>query len=137
MGMCISRCLLAERFRLTATKQAHGRLLAGKLPRYPDFVLQGFRRKPVDAVKRRDELCAPQACIDYAFHTGVKDLSGNLTDSMAESVKYGVSSFKVFMVYDFGVTDGLFYQVLRKAKEIGALIGVHAEKQGDHRYAHR
>jgi dihydropyrimidinase len=33
------------------------------------------------------------------------------------------------MVYDFGVTDGLFYQVLRKAKEVGALIGVHAENK--------
>jgi dihydropyrimidinase len=31
------------------------------------------------------------------------------------------------MVYDFGVTDGVFFKVLRKAKETGALIEVHAE----------
>ena len=42
-------------------------------------------------------------------------------------MKYGVPSFKVFMVYDFGVTDGVFYKVLEKAKECGALISVHAE----------
>lgn len=94
-----------------------------------DFVLQDFGENLVDAVKRRDALCAPQACVDYAFHTGVKDLSGDLIDSMKESVDFGVSSFKVFMVYDFGVTDGLFYQVLRKSKEVGALIGVHAENK--------
>lgn len=94
-----------------------------------DFVLQDFGENLVDSVKRRDAICAPQAVVDYAFHTGVKDLSGDLINSMEESVKYGVSSFKVFMVYDFGVTDGLFYQVLRKAKEIGALIGVHAENK--------
>ena len=94
-----------------------------------DFVLQDFGENLVDSVKRRDALCAPQACVDYAFHTGVKDLSGDLINSMEESVKFGVSSFKVFMVYDFGVTDGLFYQVLRKAKEVGALIGVHAENK--------
>ena len=31
------------------------------------------------------------------------------------------------MVYDFGVKDGVFYQVLEKAKSVGALIEVHAE----------
>ncbi|MDD2215961.1 MAG: dihydropyrimidinase [Eubacteriales bacterium] len=94
-----------------------------------DFILQDFGENLVDAVKRRDAICAPQAVVDYAFHTGVKDLSGDLINSLEQSVKYGVSSFKVFMVYDFGVTDGLFYQVLRKAKEVGALIGVHAENK--------
>ncbi len=94
-----------------------------------DFVLQDFGENLVDAVKRRAAICAPQAVVDYAFHTGVKDLSGDIINSMEESVKYGVSSFKVFMVYDFGVSDGLFYQVLRKAKEVGALIGVHAENK--------
>ena len=78
-------------------------------------------------IKRRDALCAPDACCDYAFHIGVKDVSGDLLDSMAQAVDYGVPSFKVFMVYDFGVSDGVFFQVLQKSKEIGALIGVHAE----------
>ena len=31
------------------------------------------------------------------------------------------------MVYDFGVKDGVFYQLLAKSKEFGALIAVHAE----------
>ncbi len=94
-----------------------------------DFALQDFGENLVDSAKRRDALCSPNAVVDYAFHTGIKDLSEGLIDSMADSVKWGVSSFKVFMVYDFGVTDGLFYQVLRKAREIGALIGVHAENR--------
>ena len=33
------------------------------------------------------------------------------------------------MVYDFGVKDGVFYQVLEKSKEVGALICVHAENK--------
>jgi len=92
-----------------------------------DFVLQDFNEHMVDAIKRRDALCAPQAAVDYAFHIGVKDVRGELLDSMKDAVEYGVPSFKVFMVYDFGVTDGVFYQVLEKSKEIGALISVHAE----------
>ena len=92
-----------------------------------DFVLQDFGETMVDAVKRRDKLCAPNAAVDYSYHVAVKDVSGGLLDSIEDAVKFGVPSFKVFMVYDFGVTDGVFYQVLKKAKECGALIGVHAE----------
>lgn len=92
-----------------------------------DFVLQDFGETMVDAVKRRDALCAGNAAVDYAFHVAVKDVSGELINSIEDAVKYGVPSFKVFMVYDFGVTDGVFYQVLEKAKECGALISVHAE----------
>lgn len=92
-----------------------------------DFVLQDFQESMVDAIKRRDAMCAPEAAVDYSFHVAVKDVSNGLLDTIEDAVAYGVPSFKVFMVYDFGVTDGVFYQVLNKAKEIGALIEVHAE----------
>lgn len=92
-----------------------------------DFVLQDFGETMVDAVKRRDAMCASVAAVDYSYHVAVKDVSGDLLDSIEDAVKFGVPSFKVFMVYDFGVTDGVFYKVLKKAKECGALIGVHAE----------
>jgi dihydropyrimidinase len=92
-----------------------------------DFVLQDFGENLVDSVKRRHEMCAPQAVVDYGFHTGIKDVSGDLLDSIDDSIKYGVSSFKVYMVYDFGVKDGTFYKILKKSKECGALIEVHAE----------
>ena len=94
-----------------------------------DFALQDTGEHMVDTIKRRDAICAPDAAVDYSFHVGVKDVSDGLIDSMADSVKYGVPSFKVFMVYDFGVTDGVFYQVLERAKKIGALIAVHAENK--------
>lgn len=92
-----------------------------------DFVLQDFGESMVDAIKRRDALCAGNAVVDYSYHVAVKDVSNGLIDTIEDAVKFGVPSFKVFMVYDFGVTDGVFYQVLKKAKECGALIGVHAE----------
>ncbi len=94
-----------------------------------DFVLQAKGEGLVDAVKRRDALCAPKACVDYAFHTAITDLNDTIIEEMAASVKYGVPSFKVFMVYDFGVTDGVFYKVLKRSKEVGALIAVHAENK--------
>lgn len=94
-----------------------------------DFILQDFGETIVDAIKRRDAMCAPDAAVDYAFHVAVKDVSNGLLDTIEDAVNYGVSSFKVFMVYDFGVTDGVFYKVLEKAKSCGAMISVHAENK--------
>lgn len=94
-----------------------------------DFVLQDFDEGMVDAIKRRDALCAPNAAVDYAFHIAIKDVHGELINTMDDAVAYGVPSFKVFMVYDFGVTDDVFYQVLEKSKTNGATISVHAENR--------
>ena len=80
-----------------------------------------------DTVKRWDALCAPNAAVDYSFHVAIKDVENGLIDGIGECVALGVPSFKIFMVYDFGVTDGVFFQVLQKSKEVGALIAVHAE----------
>lgn len=92
-----------------------------------DFAMQDFNEKMTDTVKRRDAMAAPNAAVDYSFHVAVKDVSNGLIDGIGECVDIGIPSFKVFMVYDFGVTDGVFFQVLQKAKETGALIAVHAE----------
>lgn len=95
-----------------------------------DFVLQGKGENMLDAIKRRDAIAAPDAAVDYSFHVGVCDVTTpELLDSMEDAVKFGIPSFKVFMVYDFGVDDGAFYQVLQKAGKIGALVGVHAENR--------
>ena len=93
-----------------------------------DYSGQAPGESLADTVRRRAAQADSQGpAVDYALHVGITDLSGGLLDSMEEAVALGVSSFKVYMVYDFGVKDGEFYQVLQKAKEAGALICVHAE----------
>ncbi|MGI6731484.1 MAG: dihydropyrimidinase [Anaerovoracaceae bacterium] len=95
-----------------------------------DFILQGQGEMMADAIKRRDAIAAPDVAVDYSFHIGVCDVTKpELLDSMEDAVNLGIPSFKVFMVYDFGVDDGSFYQVLQKASKIGALVGVHAENR--------
>ncbi len=95
-----------------------------------DFAQQAAGERMLDAVRRRDAMAAKDAAVDYSFHIGVGDVSTQaLLDSMEEAVEYGIPSFKVYMVYDFGVDDGAFYKVLQKSKEIGALVGVHAENK--------
>lgn len=92
-----------------------------------DFALQNFDESMVDTFKRRNALAEPDAAVDYSFHIGVKDIHGKLIDSIGAACDMGITSYKVFMVYDFGVKDGVFYQLLCKSREYGALIGVHAE----------
>lgn len=95
-----------------------------------DFAQQEPGERFLDAVKRRDVIASRDAAIDYSFHIGVGDVSTEeLLDSMEEAVEYGITSFKVYMVYNFGVDDGSFYKVLEKSKILGALVGVHAENK--------
>ena len=94
-----------------------------------DFALQDFNESILDTVLRRDKMASVQATCDYAFHVGIKDISGDLMKTMDDAVKYGVPSFKCFMVYNFGVNDGDLYKLLEYSKKIGAQISVHAENR--------
>jgi dihydropyrimidinase len=95
-----------------------------------DFVIQGKDQGIMEAISTRDELCAPNACIDYAFHVAITDLREDVLGELEEAVNYGVSSFKAFMAYrkaGLMVNDAVLASLLKKSKEIGALISVHAE----------
>jgi dihydropyrimidinase len=93
-----------------------------------DFAVQGKGQGLVEAVAERVKIFKPQACIDFAFHTAITDLTPAVLDEFAQSVEYGVPSFKLYMVYkDLMVDDGVLAEALEKSKEIGALIAVHAE----------
>lgn len=95
-----------------------------------DFVQQNSGERMLNAVHRRNALTEKDAAVDYSFHIGVGDVNtDDLLDSMEEAVDFGIPSFKVFMVYDFGVDDGQFYKVLQKSASIDALVGVHAENR--------
>ena len=96
-----------------------------------DYPMQRKGRGIVETVKDRDALCAPQACVDYAFHCIITDLNdGGLLDEFADAVAYGVTSFKCFLVYKkegMMVDDATLIKVMRKAKEVGAITNLHAE----------
>lgn len=95
-----------------------------------DFALQQKGEGIIQTAKRRNELCEPQACIDYAFHVAITDLTPEVLNEFKAAVDFGISSFKVFMVYKkegLMVDDGVMCKVLKKGKEVGAMIAVHAE----------
>lgn len=65
---------------------------------------------------------------DYGFHMTISDWNENTSKEMEEMVKEGITSFKMFFAYeDLKVDDGSIYEALKRAKELGTLIGFHCE----------
>ena len=70
-----------------------------------------------------------KACIDYGFHMIITDLPDIFLNDMDEMINEGVTSFKLFMAYSgvLMVDDEIIQKAMRKTKENGGLICVHAE----------
>ena len=74
--------------------------------------------------KRKGE----KSCLDYGLHIAVTRADGATLAEMTDMMSEGVTSFKVYMVYDgMRVNDGEFMSVLEKSSECGALVAVHCE----------
>lgn len=95
-----------------------------------DYTLQNLGGSILSMIQEREELCSPAACVDYSFHGGISDVTEQTLEEMQKVVDYGVPSIKAYMVYDFGLEDADLLRVLRRSKEVGALITVHAENRG-------
>jgi dihydropyrimidinase len=93
-----------------------------------DFLTQEKGMGLLETVKSRLGHVEPQACIDYAFHIAITDLTEKVLEEFKASVEFGVPSFKLYMVYKgMMVDDGVIAEALERSKETGALIAVHAE----------
>jgi dihydropyrimidinase len=96
-----------------------------------DYPMQRKGKGILETVKDREQLCDPEACVDYAFHCIITDLNDNsLLEEFEKAADYGITSFKCFLVYKkegMMVDDGTLIKVLLKAKEVGAITNIHAE----------
>lgn len=73
---------------------------------------------------------ASKSVADYAFHQAITWWDDKTADFMRRCVREeGISSFKTFMAYRgaIGVDDPELIEVMRTARELGALVTVHAE----------
>lgn len=102
----------------------------GGVTTFIDYTLQEKGGSILQEIKNRRALCKNQAYVDYSFHGGISDVNEKSLKEMAKVVEYGVPSFKVYMVYDFGLNDAEIYKVLKRAGELNAIITVHAENRG-------
>jgi dihydropyrimidinase len=70
-----------------------------------------------------------KAAIDYGFHMIMRESTPALRDEMADMVREGVTSFKLFMAYPgvFYMDDASIFRTMQRSGEIGATICMHAE----------
>lgn len=96
-----------------------------------DYPVQHKGETILGLINSKKEICENDACSDYAFHCCITNLNdGQILDEMEEAVKEGITSFKCFLVYKkegMMVDDGTLTRLLLRAKELGAMINVHAE----------
>ena len=94
-----------------------------------DFAIQGTGQTLREALDIWFERAKDKVCIDYGMHLAIGAMDDERMAEMGEMVEFGVPSFKIFMAYkgSLMVDDETLFRSLIRAKEIGALISVHAE----------
>ena len=83
-------------------------------------------------VNEYHRLADGKAVIDYGFHGVIQHpvTDERLAELKEIKDKEGITSFKIYMTYDYGLTDDEIFRVLRAAKETGIVITVHCENHG-------
>ena len=98
-----------------------------------DFAIQNFGEGLFPAFEGWSKKAEGKAVIDYAFHMIVRELTDQVSGDMDKLTKHeGVTSFKLFMAYPgvFQVDDATIFRALRKTRENGGLVCMHAENGG-------
>ena len=96
-----------------------------------DYPVQRADGTILGLINSKKEILEKEACVDYAFHCCITDLNGgSILEEMEKAVEAGITSFKCFLVYKkegMMVDDGTLARLLLRAKELGAIINIHAE----------
>ncbi|EQI64825.1 amidohydrolase family protein [Clostridioides difficile] len=109
----------------TGTKAA----IVGGTTTILDFATQAKGCSLKDGLEEWHEKAKDKSYSDYGFHMAITDWNDSVCNEMEDMVKEGVSSFKLYMAYkgSLQVDDGVIFEALRKAEEIGGIIGFHCE----------
>src|SRR5450432_1654842 len=97
-----------------------------------DFAIQ-YKGQPLRAAfDAWMQKAASKATTDYAFHCIITDLPNARLDEMADLVREGVPSFKLFMAYPgvFMLDDATIFKAMSQAARHSGMICMHAENGG-------
>ena len=86
---------------------------------------------PWHQVKEYHRLADGNAVVDYGFHGVLQHVNGEVLDEMAQIAEAeGITSFKVYMTYDFRLDDLDLMKILERAGKEHILIASHCENHG-------
>ncbi|MDR0441877.1 MAG: dihydropyrimidinase [Treponema sp.] len=81
-------------------------------------------------IKKYHGLAEGRAVIDYGFHGVLQHVDDKVLSMMGKLAGEGITSYKLYLTYAYKLSDGDVFKVLRRAKELGLLVAVHAENDG-------
>ncbi len=70
---------------------------------------------------------AYKAVIDYSFHGVIQHINHSVLDEIPTMVEAGISSFKLYLTYQYKLNDEEVLQAMRQLHRAGALTTVHPE----------
>ena len=86
---------------------------------------------PWHQVKEYHRLADGKAVVDYGFHGVLQHVNEEVLEDMVQIAKEeGITSFKVYMTYDYMLNDLDLMKVLKKAAQERILIASHCENHG-------
>ncbi|MFJ7975203.1 dihydropyrimidinase [Peribacillus sp. NPDC096379] len=95
-----------------------------------DFCLTNKGEKLQSAIENWHAKSNHKAVIDYGFHLQIVEMNEDVLHELPKVIEQeGITSFKVFMAYKnvLQADDETLFRTLISAKELGALVMVHAE----------
>ncbi|PLT29486.1 dihydropyrimidinase [Peribacillus deserti] len=95
-----------------------------------DFCLTNKGEPLKTAIETWHKKSNGKAVIDYGFHLMIGEINENVLNELPQVIEEeGITSFKVFMAYKnvFQADDETLFRTLLAAKDLGALVMVHAE----------
>jgi dihydropyrimidinase len=109
----------------TGTKAA----AAGGTTCIVDFVIQQHPNGLRSSLEEWQERASGAAHVDYGFHMAITQADEGTIADMEAMVDEGLCTFKVFLAYKGAimVTDDLFFHVLERTRDLGAMTMVHCE----------
>ena len=86
---------------------------------------------PWHQVKEYHRLADGNTVVDYGFHGVLQHVDDQVLEDMAQIAKEeGITSFKIYMTYDFRLDDLDLMKIMQKAAKEGILIASHCENHG-------
>ncbi|MGM0835864.1 MAG: dihydropyrimidinase [Bacillota bacterium] len=95
-----------------------------------DFCLTEKGKPLKDAIQTWHNKSKDKSVIDYSFHLMIGEINESVLSELPSVIQEeGITSFKVFMAYKnvFQADDETLFRTLVAAKDLGALVMVHAE----------
>lgn len=120
----IGTTITADNFE-TGTKAA----IVGGTTTILDFATQSKGNTLNDGLREWHDKSSGRCYSDYGFHMAITDWNDTTSKEMEDMINEGVTSFKMYMAYKdtLQVDDGIIFKALKRAKELGVLIGFHCE----------